>query len=265
MKASEAAPPATKPKVEKRETAAGTASTVRRTGVTASNRTASSSSASVLPAAPAAPAAAEAPAETPPQPAAPETIPVDQPVAATPVETQPATETIATDDALPIAGAAGLGLLALAGAGFAASRRRRRREDEEFEANQRALVQADAEPVPQPETVRSEPTFARTMAQEPVRTSGPASALPVGFDLSRFGRHVQAAYRGPTPDNPSLSLKNRLRRASFFDQQERRAAEEAKSSTPKTDPTWMSRRTNESEFMFRPAARKPNLKPALQK
>jgi hypothetical protein len=48
--------------------------------------------------------------------------------------------------------------------------------------------------------------------------------LPNGFDLSRFGRHTRAAYRGPTPDNPSLSLRHRLRRASFFDQREREAA-----------------------------------------
>jgi hypothetical protein len=36
--------------------------------------------------------------------------------------------------------------------------------------------------------------------------------------------HVERAYRGPTPDNPSLSLKKRLKRAHFFDQRERDAA-----------------------------------------
>ena len=30
--------------------------------------------------------------------------------------------------------------------------------------------------------------------------------------------------RGPTPDNPSLSLKKRLKRAAFFDRRERDAA-----------------------------------------
>jgi hypothetical protein len=53
----------------------------------------------------------------------------------------------------------------------------------------------------------------------------PTTTLPEGFDLSRFGRHVQAAYRGPTEDNPSLSLKHRLRRASAMDQRERMDAE----------------------------------------
>jgi hypothetical protein len=37
--------------------------------------------------------------------------------------------------------------------------------------------------------------------------------------------HVDRARRGPTPDNPSLSLKKRLKRAAFFDQRERLAAE----------------------------------------
>ena len=36
--------------------------------------------------------------------------------------------------------------------------------------------------------------------------------------------HVDRAMRGPTPDNPSLSLKKRLKRAAFFDQREREAA-----------------------------------------
>lgn len=37
--------------------------------------------------------------------------------------------------------------------------------------------------------------------------------------------HVDRAMRGPTPDNPSLSLKTRLKRAAFFDQRERQVAE----------------------------------------
>ena len=36
--------------------------------------------------------------------------------------------------------------------------------------------------------------------------------------------HVDRAMRGPTPDNPSLSLKTRLKRAAFFDQREREVA-----------------------------------------
>ena len=33
--------------------------------------------------------------------------------------------------------------------------------------------------------------------------------------------HVDRAMRGSTPDNPSLSLKTRLKRAAFFDKRER--------------------------------------------
>jgi hypothetical protein len=36
--------------------------------------------------------------------------------------------------------------------------------------------------------------------------------------------HVDRAMRGPTSDNPSLSLKTRLKRAAFFDLRERQVA-----------------------------------------
>jgi hypothetical protein len=36
--------------------------------------------------------------------------------------------------------------------------------------------------------------------------------------------HVDRAMRGPTPDNPSLSLSKRLKRAAFFDKREREVA-----------------------------------------
>jgi hypothetical protein len=36
--------------------------------------------------------------------------------------------------------------------------------------------------------------------------------------------HVDRAALGPTPDNPSLSLKKRLKRAAFFDQRDRQVA-----------------------------------------
>jgi hypothetical protein len=45
--------------------------------------------------------------------------------------------------------------------------------------------------------------------------------------------HVDRAMLGPTPDNPSLSLKKRLKRAAFFDQRDREvAAGEAKPVDP---------------------------------
>ena len=37
--------------------------------------------------------------------------------------------------------------------------------------------------------------------------------------------HVERATRGPTPENPSLSLKKRLKRAAFLDKRDREVAQ----------------------------------------
>lgn len=140
-----------------------------------------------------------------------------------------------------IIGAAIFALIVLGAIAFAMARRRRTRErvyEEEAYEPQTAFV--DSEPVQSrsrvveeqrsiiapetsafawgdhPDAGRLEPPVAVAGAEE-----AQPSTLPNGFDLSRFGPHVQAAYRGPTPDNPSLSLRNRLRRAAAMDQKER--------------------------------------------
>lgn len=129
---------------------------------------------------------------------------------------------LANDDVLPIAVAGGLGLLALLGAGVALRRRKRRAEDAEFAAFDEPTFEAPrvpnafAEPMREPALTRA--PLAASVAATP---DAPAASLPDGFDLSRFGPHVQAAYRGPSADNPSLSLKNRLRRAGAMDQMAR--------------------------------------------
>jgi hypothetical protein len=46
-----------------------------------------------------------------------------------------------------------------------------------------------------------------------------------GSDRNPRETWVERAYRGPSPANPSASLKNRLRRAAFFDKRERDVAE----------------------------------------
>src|SRR5207245_1986648 len=93
-------------------------------------------------------------------------------------------------------------------------------------------IAAEEQPIaaePEPELALAAAAPA-AVADEPVaQTPAEADAetdLPEGFDLSRFGPHVQAAYRGPTPENPSLSLRHRLSRAAALDQAERRATEE---------------------------------------
>jgi hypothetical protein len=270
---STAVPPAPKPKVE-----AATATTQRATP-RASRSTARPTTQRTSRAAPAATAAAPA-AQT----AAPTPPPVEPPPpaaiepAAPPVtEPAPASDTLNTlpsdllsDEMLPVTGAVALGLIALAGAAMAMRRRKRRREKEEFEVRQQALdtIETEAEPEPVLELapaaeVRPEPAIARVPApiHDPVPDrNAPVTKLPNGFDISRFGRHVQAAYRGPTPDNPSLSLKYRVRRAAALDQQERRLAEQGVSGRASEAPAkipaqgnWGSR--SDADFMFRRAGK----------
>ena len=57
-----------------------------------------------------------------------------------------------------------------------------------------------------------------TPAAEPAAASSSPCADPAP------GSHVEAACEGPSADNPSLSLKKRLKRAHFFDQREQVAA-----------------------------------------
>lgn len=153
----------------------------------------------------------------------------------------------------------GAGLIALMLGSMALRSRRRRKEELRVEEAKWAYI--EDHPQPKAGVVR-EPGFARTPApvHDPVPATSaalagaPVTKLPIGFDLSRFGPHVQLAYRGPTPDNPSLSLKYRLRRASALDQQERRAASEGAmrpaAQTP-AKPAWAT--YGEPQFMLRRA------------
>ena len=188
------------------------------------------------------------------------------------------TATIDPEEALPIAGGVGLGLILLGG--VAAMRRRRRRKQEEAdEATKMAFLEAaEAEHEEHP-AAPDEPGFVRAVPRhDPVPvgaipdktpiSDAPTTDLPEEFDLSRFGPNVQAAYRGPTEDNPSLSLKHRRRRATFLDQQEKRATEEAgampapATGTAPAKSSWETR--SDGEFIFRRAGTKPAQKPVLQ-
>jgi hypothetical protein len=157
------------------------------------------------------------------------------------------------DETVPfvIAGAAGLGILALLGTGILTRRRKVRREREDLEAKHRLLEKA-ATSIPPLELDRSNevgPAYARiTPKHDPVPLkNAPVTKLPTGFDLSRFGPNVQAAYLGPTADNPSLSLKYRLRRAMALDQQARRRAEKA----PAPVQAGAKPELRSGDFMFR--------------
>lgn len=251
-----AAPPASTPKVESGKPAAKVVKKTTTTRTTAKR----TSVAAAKPATPAPASAAPAPAPAPSETAAPVAavspgpMPEPAPVAEPAPQSQWALD---NEEALPIAGAAALGLIALGGAGMAMRRRKRRLEAEDFEARQQALDHADHEPameLDRPVEVAAAPAFVRASkpVHDPVPIKGaPVTKLPNGFDLSRFGPHVQAAYRGPTADNPSLSLRNRLRRASGMDQMARMKAEESGTAAPKPAPANSWQVGPDGNFMLR--------------
>jgi hypothetical protein len=139
------------------------------------------------------------------------------------------------DTALEIGGGA-LALLALGGAAFAVSRRRRHAEEEEWYGDE--AIEQHEEPVA--EAVAEEPVAHADTAwarHEPEVMAAPAAsafawgneqrsaeAADDGSDRRPGETWVERAYRGPSPANPSASLKHRLRRAAFFDKRERDVA-----------------------------------------
>ncbi len=172
-----------------------------------------------------APAMTAPPAPAPAASATPAPAPVAKPLAR------------GNDSALEIGGGL-LALLALGGGAFAISRRRRDEVDEEWHDGDASIEEA-------PEAVTSEaapraPSEPELVADQPAILAPPASAFAWGSrpaapverkemvsdDERRPGETwVERAYRGPSPNNPSLSLRKRLKRAAFFDKRERAAAE----------------------------------------
>lgn len=133
---------------------------------------------------------------------------------------------------MPIAAGGALALLALGGAAAAITGRRRRRREQEM-ADAETMSYEPFETVTAPE---AQPAPA-VHKEQPQVIAPAASAFAWGNqpenrqqqaakkDDRRPGETwVERAYRGPTPDNPSVSLRNRLKRAAFFDKREREAA-----------------------------------------
>lgn len=201
-------------------------------------------------AAPTAPAQPETAAE--PVGVAPVALPMaaaEAPPEAAPAAPEPQQDA-QLDEALPVAGGAGALILALAGAGMAVRRRKRRDADEMDLDRQSYAENTDAALMPI-EAEASAPEWS-----EPVIQPKPAPAIPAkmetaevsdDFDTSRFGRHVQAAYRGPTPGNPSLSLRKRLKLAGELDRRERMHGTVPRNSSSK--PVTTSLPANEKPVM----------------
>jgi hypothetical protein len=272
---------AAKPAVPKATTAKSTAARPRPTAARA---------ASAAPTAAAAPATISYPdAAAPLEPLAlqPDAASVQAPIAEPPA----AADANMNGSMVPIAGIAGLGIMALVGTGLVLNRRRRRAEDSEdaarrelagtdSDAGSAMIVEPETEPAMidglQPETAIPA-TPAETAAVEAAviaahepspEIDGPVTELPEDFDVSRFGLHAQAAYNGPTEDNPSLSLKHRLSRANGMDQLAEREAEAEVAAAPDEAPAAkpVAPRSPIGDFVFSrigaELGRKPRVRPA---
>lgn len=201
--------------------------------------------------APIAMAATQVPA---PQALTPTPVPPVEPVAAAPV-TETNTAALPADETLPIVGA-GLGALALAAAGLALGRRRRRRADEEVMSD--ATYVEPAMTTPAPVEAAPQPRFAQTAAIMP--------AVAVHRPAGQHSARVEAAYAGPSEDNPSLSMKKRIKRAHALDQMERNGhvvptPEPVRAAAPRQRSVSTWAKPVADGLMF---GRDPALKPAFQ-
>jgi len=115
----------------------------------------------------------------------------------------------------------GGGAIVLLALGAGAVMFSRRRKDEDAEWEEETTVAEPRDPL------FDEPMFQHEPATEEASAFG--WAKPPEPKEQADGRRpgeswVERAYRGPTPENPSLSLRARLKRAAFFDKREREAA-----------------------------------------
>ena len=158
--------------------------------------------------------------------------------AAPPGRQAPATARIGPlDERTAELGCGAIGLLALGAGAFAISRSRRRRREEaewaDYAGEEETHDPLFDEPMFQHEPAAMEVQPA-TMEHQPAAAEAPVFAWDKeqpcddptddGSDRCPGETWVQRAYRGPSPANPSASLKNRLSRAAFFDKREREVA-----------------------------------------
>ena len=137
---------------------------------------------------------------------------------------------------LPIAVAGLVALLIIATAAFVLMRRRRRVDEEawveddstQYEPAETTMVD---EPAPAPMIHEPEPPMVAPAASAfawgndaPSQAADRPDESMVEDERQPGESWIERAYRGPSPSNPSVSLKARLKRAAFFDKRERDAA-----------------------------------------
>ena len=187
----------------------------------------------------AAPVAAPAPAAPAPSQSAVTPIVNTNAAPAKPAQTATAKPSNGVDSttAMEVGGGA-LALIAL-GAGAWALSRRRHDEDEVIyedsyepeadhvahEPEMAAAAEPMAEEMPRHDPVEDPNLVAPAASAFAWGKPDPATqAEDDGSDRNPGETWVERAYRGPSPANPSVSLKTRLRRAAFFDKRERDVA-----------------------------------------
>jgi hypothetical protein len=264
-------PPATRPKVEtgpaksSRPAASRTARTIRKAATLPTVAPVTE----VPVAAPPSTVSEARPAAEPTAPPPVVALPAAEPTTPIPAELAAAADALMTDERLQLSGGAAAGLLAMGGMAMALRRRRRRKDEERLEESKWAIIEAspgvDSQAGPEPALART-PTPMHDPVPSPnaAPDRAPVTKLANGFDLSGFGPHVQAAYRGPTPDNPSVSLEYRLRRASVMDRKELDTAEAAvHAAKVPTKGNWESR--TDAGFLFRRAGSNNSAKQEYQR
>jgi hypothetical protein len=120
-------------------------------------------------------------------------------------------------------------ILAIAAIAMARSRRRRREEQEWADAQTMAYEPFEAEPAPEPVVHEEQPAIVAPSAfawgnEQPAEQPSLTTEPTADDDRLPGESWIERAYRGPSPANPSVSLKARLKRAAFFDKREREAA-----------------------------------------
>lgn len=114
-----------------------------------------------------------------------------------------------------------LALLIVGGGAWALSRRRSRLDEEAWDYGPELQAENSAQPEPRHDPPMSDERSAFGWGNAPATTREPAASA----SRRRPGESwIERAYRGPSPENPSLSLRKRLKRAAFFDKRDREAA-----------------------------------------